>query len=333
MYNFKLKSFLGSIIVLGGLLLSACSGGGGGSSSGGGTPTPSPSPTPTPTPSPSPTPTSTPSPLPTLSPYNSITKFTVESALSVYIKDNQINVVMLYGTNFTESRNVTFTTTGKYVTLNNVVQNPKGTLNTFESGGTVDYIVYAENGESQTYRVTLIGSATLFAAYYPKDCKLNSNNNAEACDCLQDTTTGDVWTRTTSSNYQCYNSLMSESGACSGSIQPSGTGYIPNLNNTGMCGFNSGWDLPSKSQLTTMSAYVSSVPRGNKGTWFNQHGFSDIKNDGLYWGQCANANCTLPSGTSGDAWDFYMIRGDVNLNHPQDDSSDNTYGWGVHSRP
>jgi hypothetical protein len=312
MYNFKLKSFLGSIIVLGGLLLSACNGGGGGSSSGGGTPTPSPS--------------------PTLSPYNSITKFTVESALSVYIKDNQINVVMLYGTNFTESRNVTFTTTGKYVTLNNVVQNPKGTLNTFESGGTVDYIVYAENGESQTYRVTLIGSATLFAAYYPKDCKLNSNNNAEACDCLQDTTTGDVWTRTTSSNYQCYNSLMSESGACSGSIQPSGTGYIPNLNNTGMCGFNSGWDLPSESQLTTMLAYVSGVSKVNKGTWFNQHGFSDIDNNGFYWGQCVSADCALSSGASGNAWVINMRVGSV-FYDVQNYSNGVTYGWGVHSRP
>ena len=59
MNNFKLKSFLGSIIVLIGLLLSACNGG---SSSSGGviSPTPSPSPTPTSTPSPSPTPTSTP---------------------------------------------------------------------------------------------------------------------------------------------------------------------------------------------------------------------------------------------------------------------------------
>ena len=47
MSNFKLKSFLCSIIVLTGLLLSACNGSGGG-----GTPTPSPSPTPTSTPIP-----------------------------------------------------------------------------------------------------------------------------------------------------------------------------------------------------------------------------------------------------------------------------------------
>ena len=237
---------------------------------------------------------------------------------------------MLYGTNFTESRNVTFTTTGKYVTLNNVEQNPNGTLNTFESGGTVDYIVYAENGESQTYRVTLTGSATLFAAYYPKDCKLNSNNSAEACDCLQDTTTGDVWTRATSSIYQCYNSLMSESGTCSGSTQPSEKGYIPNLNKKEMCGFkDNGWDLPSESQLKTMSAYVSG--ESQKGTWFNQHGFSDIKNDGIYWGQCAYANCTLPSGTSGSAWLIVMSHGAVHLNF-QHYIFSSSYGWGVHYR-
>jgi hypothetical protein len=304
MYNFKLKSFLGSIIVLGGLLLSACNGGGGGSSSGGGTPTPSPS--------------------PTLSPYNSITKFTVESALSVDIKNNQINVVMLYGTNFTESRNVTFTTTGEYVTLNNVEQSPSGTLNTFESGGTVDYIVYAQNGESQTYSVTLIRSAPFVV--YPNDCV------GDACACLQDTTTGDVWTRTTSSNDQCYNSLMSESGACSGSTQPSGTGYIPNLNKNKMCGFNSGWDLPSESQLTTMLAYVSGVSKVNKGTWFNQHGFSDIDNNGFYWGQCVSADCALSSGASGNAWVINMRVGSV-FYDVQNYSNGVTYGWGVHSRP
>ncbi len=318
MYNFKLKSFLGSIIVLGGLLLSACNGGGGGggTSSGvsgeasvvNGNNDPKP-----------------------LSSYNSITKFTVESALSVDIKDNKINVVMLYDTNFAESRNVTFTTTGKYVTLNNVVQDPNGTLNTFESGGTVDYIVYAENGESQTYSVTLIRSAP-FVAYYPANCKLNSDDSAESCACLQDTTTGDVWTRTTSSNNQCYNSLMSESGTCYGGNR-SESGYIPNLNKKEMCGFKSGWDLPSELQLRTMSAYVSGVSAGAKGRWFNEHGFSEIMDGGIYWGQCYDVlGCALPSGTGGNAWGILMVYGNV-IDNGQSTSDVYTYGWGVHSKP
>ena len=316
-----MKNFLGSIIVLSGLLLSACNGGGGGggTSSGvsgeasvvNGNNDPKP-----------------------LSSYNSITKFTVESALSVDIKDNKINVVMLYDTNFAESRNVTFTTTGKYVTLNNVVQDPNGTLNTFESGGTVDYIVYAENGESQTYSVTLIRSAP-FVAYYPANCKLNSDDSAESCACLQDTTTGDVWTRTTSSNNQCYNSLMSESGICNNVTEPSEIGYIPNLNKKEMCGFNSGWDLPSDSQLTTMSNYVSGVSNGQKGTWFNEHGFSEIQNSAVYWGQCYGGatNCTLPSGTGGNAWFITMNLGAVGDSSFQSLSPNNAYGWGVHSKP
>jgi hypothetical protein len=126
---------------------------------------------------------------------------------------------------------------------------------------------------------------------------------------------------------------MSENGTCDSSPDLSVTGYIPNLNNTEMCGFNSDWDLPSAAQLRTMSAYVSHVPKTQKGTWFNEHGFSGIQNNGLYLGQCTNANCALPSGTSGGAWLILMSFGDV-LGSKQNFSFSNTYGWGVHfTRP
>jgi hypothetical protein len=99
-----------------------------------------------------------------------------------------------------------------------------------------------------------------------------------------------------------------------------------------MCGFDdSGWDLPSLAQLQTMSAYVSDVSREEKGTWFNEHGFSDIKNNGVYWGQRV-ANSARPSEISGGAWAIGMKYGFVN-DYLQDNSGSNTYGWGVHSRP
>jgi hypothetical protein len=81
-----------------------------------------------------------------------------------------------------------------------------------------------------------------------------------------------------------------------------------------------------------MAAYVSGVKGAAKGTWFNDHGFSGIQNNGLYLGQCTNANCALPSGTSGGAWLILMSFGDVSYNY-QNVSYNVTYGWGVHSRP
>lgn len=237
------------------------------------------------------------------------------------ISGQNIAVTMPYGTDVT-SLVATFTTSGASVHVGSTAQTSGSTPNNFTSP--VSYVVTAEDGSTATYTVTVVNNL-YFAPYYPANCVLGSN-----CDCVQDTTTHDVWTVTTSGNNQCYNSLMDVNGTCPGYPTPSVKGYIPNLNSNNTCGFSSGWNLPTNAQLTTMAGYVSGESNGSKGTWFNSHGFSGINNNGIYWGQCANTSCTLPSGASGNAWAMNLYLGAVGSVSQGSSSSDDS-GWGVHS--
>ena len=294
MHNFNVKVFLCSIIVLTGIMLSNCNSG---------TPVISQLPTVTP-----------------LSSTKSIESFTIERAISVDMNGYSINVAMPYGTNFNESLNVKFTTTGKTVTLNGIIQNPDGTLNNFKPDVTVVYIVFAEDSSTQNYNVT-VTTTTPFRAYYPTGCTLLNLNN---CTCVQDTTTGDVWMVTPSdSANQSYISLMNENG------------YIDNLNNNQTCEFKDGnWSLPSEKQLNTIVNYVSEELHGEKATWFNKNGFKGIDNEGKYWGKCLDySKCSNFFENSANAWYMSIFNGTVSNKIRLNFNSPHTYGWGVHSKP
>ena len=321
MYNFKLKSVLGSIIVLGGLLLSACSGG------------------------------SSISPASNLienvlSSDNNLNNVTIGGAtVSFNETTNDATVEQVFGKSVSANLTVKFATAaGTNVKLGGQ-EFTSGSSYVFNKDESVQFVVTAANRDEKIYTVTVkdytatAKAAMPFAPYPAGSCILTSNEPSQSCECLQDTTTGDVWTRTTSSNNQCYNSLMSPNGTCdnkAGDNKAVERGYIYNLNMRSMCGFASGWNLPSLTQLSTMKHYVSDVPDAKRGDWFNQRGFSGIKNGVLYVGQCStaftNEECVLPSGTNGHAYHIYMGGStDVYRDILQNSSLNNATGWGVHS--
>jgi hypothetical protein len=253
-------------------------------------------------------------------PAKEITAFSLAGTPGTIIGQN-IAVTMPFGTDVTALIAV-FTTTGQNVTVNGTPQVSGATPNNFTNP--VAYLVTAADGSTATYTVTVINNLR-FAPYFPAGCTLGIS-----CTCVQDTTTQDVWTVTTSNNDQCYNSLMDANGICADST-PLIKGYIPTLNNNNTCGFtDNGWNLPSQTQLTTMSNYVLAEPVGLKGTWFNNNGFSGIGNQLVYLGQCDGANCTLPSGTTGFAFYIDMHDGLIN-NDAEQNRGFNVAGWGVHS--
>jgi len=224
-----------------------------------------------------------------------------------------ISVKMLFGTKLAELT-ATFITTGDDVYVEGNKQISEITENNFTD--TVFYEVRAADKTAVKYKVTVIVPLEPFVPY-PKDCE------GATCECMQDTTTGDVWTKKTTLGYQNYNKLMTSPG-----------GYISMLNNMQMCGFDDyGWDLPTKSQFDTMKTYVLPVSNGSKWDWFNNRGFSGISNHGRYLGQCLYySDCSNLSATSGRLWFFRMSDGVVSdVNQTYGDSV--TYAWGVHSKP
>jgi large repetitive protein len=261
----------------------------------------------------------------------SIKKFSLDGTAGT-ITGQKIVVTMPFGTDVT-ALIATFTTTGQSVRVDGKPQVSGTTPNNFTNP--LAYVVTAADGSMvrHTVIVTVLPQSP-FIAYYPVGCTI-SNAGAGItgdCICVQDATTHDVWTVTTSGNNQCYNSLMDANGTCPNYTTPDVRGYIPTLNSNNTCGFtDNGWNLPSQTQLATMSNYVSAEPYGAKGTWFNNNGFSGIDNHGIYWGHCNGTNCTLPSSTNGDAWIMYMQNGFTDESIYQNVSLNVTYGWGVHS--
>ena len=297
MQNFKLKSFLGSITVLSGLLLSAC---GGGSVIAN-----------------------------VISSDTSLNNVTIDGGAAT-VNENNITIARKFKSEFTVPVKFTFQSDGTVRLEGKTDRFNSGDYYAFGKDEEVKFVVTAADKiHTRTYTIK-VTEAMPFVPYPADSCTLNSDDD-DACQCLQDTTTGDVWTRAPSSFGQCYNSLMSESGVCNDSNILSEKGYIPNLNDNRMCGFNDkGWNLPSFSQLTTMKNYVSDVLCEAKGSWFNKHGFSGVDDVGVYLGQC-DGNCILPFGNGGLALFIFMYNGQVGSGN-QGYNGKISYGWGVHSR-
>jgi hypothetical protein len=165
--------------------------------------------------------------------------------------------------------------------------------------------------------VSLINPSDIsFTGYYPNGC-IVSNSKAGVggtCECIQDTKTHKIWLATPSHGGMSWNYDSQKQ-------TPGASDWVNALNSGGVCGFTSGWELPTEMQINTILGYAKMDKEDNAATWLNNHGFNNIDENGYYWGASIDNK---------RAYIGVVYFGKAGIDE-KDDADPTNYAWAVHS--